>query len=139
MSNPEEHQGENPLMNLIQKTKDFNQVNPDLNQIDQNNPLENAQINNKKNIEPNYEEIVSGLGKLGLEDYQKQKNSFSKKQEQNNFFQNPKMNNKNNQNDMGAFNYFFGNNMIGADFSKQFGYNQNNNEENNEENEEEKD
>ena len=85
MSNPEEHQGENPLMNLIQKTKDFNQVNPDLNQIDQNNPLENAQINNKKNIEPNYEEIVSGLGKLGLEDYQKQKNSFSKKQEQNNF------------------------------------------------------
>ena len=140
MSNPEEHQGENPLMNLIQKTKDFNQVNPDLNQIDQNNPLENAQINNKKNIEPNYEEIVSGLGKLGLEDYQKQKNSFSKKQEQNNFFQNPKMNNnKNNQSDMGAFNYFFGNNMIGADFSKKFGYNQNNNEENNEENEEEKD
>ena len=133
MSNPEEHSGENPLLNLIQK---HNQV---FNPINENNSPENIQNKNQKNIEPNYEELVSGFSKLGLDESSKQKISSPKKPEQNNFFQNPMMNNnKNNKKEMGAFNYFFGSNMQGSDLSKQLGYNDEN-EDNTDEKEEEKD
>ena len=114
----------------------MNQINQVFNPINSNNSSENAQNKNQKNIEPNYEEIVSGLSKLGLDESSKQKFSSIKKPEQNNYFQNPKMNNnnKNNQKEMGAFNYFFGSNMQGSDLSKQLGYNTND-EEKEEENE----
>ena len=137
MSNPDEqHQGENPLMNLIHKTNELNQMNQDFNPNNKNNPLENSQNKTQNNMEPNYDELVSGLAKLGLDESSKLKIPSIKKQEQSNFFQNPMMN-KNNQKDM-AFNYFFGNNIQRSDLSKQLGFNPNIkdlNEENNEENE----
>ena len=120
MSNPEEHAGENPLLNLIQKS---NQV---FNPINDNNSPENAQNMNQKSMEPNYEELVSGFSKLGLDESSKQKISSPKKPEQTNFFQNPMMNNNKNKKEMGAFNYFFGSHMQGSDLSKQLGYNDDN-------------
>ena len=45
MSSPEDHPEENPLMILIQKTKNLNQIDQNFNQINAintNNPLENV-------------------------------------------------------------------------------------------------
>ena len=146
MSNPEDHPEENPLMNLIHKNSNLNQTEPNFNQINinnSNNPLENVPNQNQKNLE-NYEELMSKFSKMGLDDTSNPKNSSFKKQEQYNFFQNPNMinNNKNNQKEMDAFNYFFGGGVRGSDLSKKLGFNDidiNNVLNNNEENTEEKD
>ena len=159
MKNQEEQERENPLMNLINKNiDDENEINQQNNKYRQNNinpihqyynPIINNQSSNKnpKDIEPNYEELLNRFGKLELDESSKIKISSPKKPEQNNYFQNPMMNNnKNNQKEMGAFNYFFGNGMQGGDLSKkigenpllgQLGYNLNN-EQNIEDNKEEK-
>ena len=159
MKNQEEQERENPLMNLINKNiDDENEINQQNNKYRQNNinpihqyynPIINNQSSNKnpKDIEPNYEELLNRFGKLELDESSKIKISSPKKPEQNNYFQNPMMNNnKNNQKEMGAFNYFFGSGMQGGDLSKkigenpllgQLGYNLNN-EQNIEDNKEEK-
>jgi len=149
--------GINQIKNLIQKTKNLNQIDQNFNQINAintNNPLENVPSPNQKNQE-NYEELLSKFTKLGFDESSKAKLSSTKKPEQyNNFFQNPNMsnnNNKNNQKESDAFNYFFGSGMQGGDLSKKMGenptilgelglneINNNNHEENSEENEEEK-
>ena len=169
MADQEEHLGENSLINLVQKNieeeKEQKQINnnkikQNINPIHQyynpinNNTSSNTQTkNNQKEVESNYEEILYGLSKLGLDDPLKTKISSPKKQEQSNFFQNPMINNnnKNNQKEMSPFNYFFGSGMQGGDLSKKMGenptilgelglneINNNNHEENSEENEEEK-
>ena len=136
MSNSEKHQEENPLMNLIQKNFEEEKEPDNLkDEFTQNikslnhefDGMNDGSQNNQKNQDTNYEELVSSLSKLGLNESSKSKMLPNKKQEQNNNFFNPmnmnmNMNNKNNQKDMGAFNYFFGG-AIQDDFSKKLGEN----------------
>ena len=163
MSNQEEHPNENPLMNIIQpnieeeKDKNIpnNKMKQNINPIHQYfNPMQNIpslnnnQNKNQKIEDVNYDELITGITKLNFEDASKPKPSSQKKPEQNNFFQNPMVNNnsKNNQKEMGAFNYFFGVGAQGSDLSKKMGENpsflgqlgidMNNNDENDENGEE---
>ena len=84
MADQEEHLGENSLINLVQKNieeeKEQKQINnnkikQNINPIHQyynpinNNTSSNTQTkNNQKEVESNYEEILYGLSKLGLDD-----------------------------------------------------------------------
>ena len=137
-------------MNLIHKNLEDEKENDELkNEFTPNINNQFAQINpsnyqNKNNQNPNFDELVSGFSRLNLNEISKEKMS-PKKQEQNNYF-NPMMNlnNKNNQKEMGAFNYFFGGGIqnekkIGenSQILEQLGYNPNIEKKENEEKEKE--
>ena len=136
MNNSEEQQGESQLLDMMKKNLEEepeddgpNKFPPNFQPLNSepfnNNPSqENTQNKNKQDTEPNYEDflnsagdkLISGLSKLNLGNNSSIQNISPKKQESNNYFQNPmmnmNMNNKKNQKDL-AFNYYFGSGIQG--------------------------
>ena len=123
MANQEENPNDNALLNIIQrnmedekeKKKSNNKLKQNMNPINQyfnpiqNNSSSNIQNKNQKGEALNYDDLlINGITNINLDDSSKAKFTYQKKSEQNNFFQNPMMNNnKNNQKEMGVFNYYF--------------------------------
>lgn len=140
-NNPEQQQGESQLLGNMKKnteeeeddessnnfSSNFHSLNPE--SFNANNNIENNSGKNIQEVEPNYDEflnspsgekLISSFAKLNLGNPGAGGNGLSpKKNEGNNYFQNPmsNMNNKSNPKDL-AFNYYFGEGFHNDSLSK---------------------